>query len=61
MKCTKTRDARAKFCLISNPLDFLPFSLQSSSSLLKLPDVPIHTNRFNVALSVGIPSFTRIL
>ena len=57
MKCTKTRDARAKFCLISNPLDFLPFSLQSSSSLLKLPDVPIHTNRFRRSFLPSMSNF----
>ena len=36
-KCTKKRDARAKllFCL-SKPFAFLPFSLPSPSSLLKL-------------------------
>ena len=37
-KCTKKRDARAKllFCQ-SKPIVFLPFSLTSPSSLLKLP------------------------
>ena len=37
-KCTKKRDARAKlwFCQ-SEPVAFLPFSLTSPSSLLKLP------------------------
>ena len=37
-KCTKTRDARAKllFCQ-SKPVAFLPFSLMSPSSLLKVP------------------------
>ena len=39
-KCTKECDARAKllFCL-SKPIAFLPFSLPSSSSLRKLPNV----------------------
>ena len=38
-KCTKKRDARAKllFCQ-SKAIAFLPFSLTSTSSLLKLPD-----------------------
>ena len=38
-KCTKKRDARAKllFCQ-SKPIAFLPFSLPSPSSLLKLPN-----------------------
>ena len=38
MECTKKHDARAKllFCL-SKLMSFLPFSLPSSSSLLKLP------------------------
>ena len=42
-KCTKKRDARAEllFCL-TNPLLFLPFSLPSPSSLLKLPTYPSH-------------------
>ena len=37
-KCTKKRDARAKllFCQ-SKPIGFIPFSLPSPSSLLKLP------------------------
>ena len=37
-KCTKKRDARAEllFCQ-SKPIAFLPFSLTSPSSLLKLP------------------------
>ena len=37
-KCTKKRDARAEllFCQ-SKPFAFLPFSLTSPSSLLKLP------------------------
>ena len=41
-KCTKKRDARAKllFCQ-SKPIAFLPFSLPSTSSLLKLPIVVI--------------------
>ena len=39
-KCTKKRDARAKllFCQ-SKPIGFIPFSLPSPSSLLKLPNV----------------------
>ena len=38
-KCTKKRDARAKllFCQESKPIAFLPLSLPSPSSLLKLP------------------------
>ena len=37
-KCTKRRDARAKFGLLcqSKPIAFLPFSFTSASSLLKL-------------------------
>ena len=37
-KCTKRRDARAKFGLLcqSKPIAFLPFSFTSPSSLLKL-------------------------
>ena len=44
-KCTKKRDARAKllFCE-SKPIDFLPFSLTSPSSLLKLPYVTKNDN-----------------
>ena len=39
-KCTKKRAARAKllFCQ-SKPIGFIPFSLPSPSSLLKLPNV----------------------
>ena len=39
-KCTKKRDARAKllFCQFK-PIAFLPFSLTSPSSLLKLPRI----------------------
>ena len=37
-KCTKKRDARAKLLFYrSKPVAFLPFSLTSPSSLLKLP------------------------
>ena len=37
-KCTKKRDARAKLLFRqSKPIAFLPFSLTSPSSLLKLP------------------------
>ena len=37
-KCTKKRDARAKLLFYqSKPIAFLPFSLTSPSSLLKLP------------------------
>ena len=39
-KRTKNRDARAKlFFRQSKPIAFLPFSLPSPSSLLKLPDI----------------------
>ena len=39
-KCTKRREARAKFGLLfqSKPIAFLPFSFTSPSSLLKLPN-----------------------
>ena len=39
-KCTKKRDARAKFYFCS--IAFLPFSLPSPSSLLKLPNTTIN-------------------
>ena len=46
-KCTKKRDARAKllFCQ-SKPITFLPFSLPSSSSLLKFPIKVLNTLKF---------------
>ena len=41
-KCTKKRDARAKLLLCqSKPIVFLPFSLPSPSSSLKLPNIKL--------------------
>ena len=41
-KCTKKRDARAKLLFYrSKPIVFLPFSLPSPSSLLKLPNIKL--------------------
>ena len=57
-KCTKKRDARAKllFCQ-SKPIAFLPFSLTSPSSLLKLPIDPLSRKRL-VTLLVSCHSVT---
>ena len=41
-KCTEKRDARAKCCLPSKPVAFLPFLLPSPSSLLKLSIFSYH-------------------
>ena len=51
-ECTKKRDARAKllFCQ-SKPIDFLPFSMPSPSSLLEFP---ITTRRRTTLVSKAI-------
>ena len=51
-KCTKKGDARAKllFCQ-SKPIAFVPFSLPSPSSLVKLPNVSDRTLRLNTRTS----------
>ena len=50
-KCTTKHDARAKllFCQ-SKPIGFLPFSLTSRSSLLKLPIDPLSGKRLATLL-----------
>ena len=50
-KCTKKRDARAKllFCQ-SKPIAFLPFSLPSPLSLLKLA-----ISGFTIATAINVP------
>ena len=51
-KCTKKRDARAKFLFCqSKPIAFVPFSLPSPSSLVKLPNVSDRTLRLNTRKS----------
>ena len=53
-KCTKKRDARAEllFCQ-SKAIAFLPFSLLSPSSLLKLPNTVVFTLYVEARAMVG--------
>ena len=57
-KCTKKRDARAEllFCQFK-PIAFLPFSLTSPSSLLKLPYVNNYRDR-SITLSIMLGQFS---
>ena len=65
-KCTKKRDARAEllFCP-SQPIAFLPFSLTSPSSLLKLPNVQtigsLSKDVFEQRTSTGSEDFSLVI
>ena len=60
-KCTKKRRARAGlwFCQ-SKPIAFLAFSLPSSSSLLKDPNIA-HSHKESVPYHLAVPSFLAVL